>query len=139
MTDSERERFRQSLERCRNDPGFMKRFYHLFMESSPEIAKKFQHTNWDRQYQMVVDSFLHLTDPDLTWNDDDPHLGHLAEVHGAQGQAVPAWMFDNWTDALLQAVMDTDPQYDDEIDAAWRKYLWKGIAFMKARYNQPRV
>jgi hemoglobin-like flavoprotein len=136
MTKDQREVFQQSLARTTTDPTFMERFYEHFLNSSPTIREKFKRTNWERQYRMMVESFEHLTDLSRSWTESDEHLRRLAAVHGKQGNKIPAWMYDNWLDSLLLAVAECDPEFDDDVAAAWRKTMWKGIAFMKARYGE---
>ena len=139
MTKDQREVFQESLARATKDPRFMERFYEHFLNSSSAIREKFKRTNWERQYRMMVESFEHLTDVGRSWTDNDEHLRHLAAVHGKQGNKIPAWMYDNWLDSLLVAVSESDPEFDDDVASAWRKMMWKGIAFMKARYGEELV
>ena len=50
MVDSKRlETYVGSLTRCLGMPAFLDRFYEVFLESSPEVAEKFKHTNFARQ------------------------------------------------------------------------------------------
>ncbi len=49
---------RDSLSRCIQSPEFLDLFYQLFMNSSEDIRKKFEKTDFDRQKKMLQDSLF---------------------------------------------------------------------------------
>jgi hypothetical protein len=133
----DQELMQQSLNRCGPNENFVDRFYETFLASSPAIRKKFAQTDWDRQLRMMTVSLLHMTKPNRIWDLSDEALRNLAIKHGAHGEAIPAWMYDNWLASLLSAAKQCDPEFDSETENAWLQTLAKGIAFMKANYQEP--
>ena len=49
-----------SYHRCREDDRFIDTFYDIFLSKSPEIAKKFEHTDFRHQKLMLRESLLEM-------------------------------------------------------------------------------
>lgn len=126
---------RDSLSRCIQNPAFLDRFYGLFIESSEDIRKKFENTDFARQKRMLQDSlFVMLVAAGTTTGFARKELSKLADRHSRAQLAIdPAW-YDTWLRCLLQAVSEHDPEYRPELEKAWRESLRDGIELMKARY-----
>jgi hemoglobin-like flavoprotein len=126
---------RDSLSRCSQDPAFLGRFYQLFIDSSDDIRKKFEKTDFARQKKMLQDSlFVMLVAAGTTTGFAYKELSKLADRHSRRQLAIdPAW-YDIWLRCLLQAVSEHDPEYRPELDDAWRESLRDGIELMKSRY-----
>lgn len=130
--------FYDSLDRCLHAPGFLKRFYEIFLASSPEVQQKFQHVDMTRQRQVLHQS-LQLTlmaaygTPESTRG-----LQSLAETHSRQARDIPPHLYDLWVDALVQAASEHDPQFTPELGPLWRDMLGPTIRFLTDRYdNRP--
>jgi hypothetical protein len=107
--------FEDSLRRCNADPGFIDRFYELFLMSSPKVREKFAGTDFVRQKQMLQAS-LHLL---LVAARDDgkrptPLLDEVAARHGASEMAIGAELYDLWLDSLLKTVKACDAGWSEE-------------------------
>lgn len=126
---------RDSLSRCIQSPAFLDRFYDLFMDSSADIRKKFENTDFARQKKMLQDSlFVMLVAAGATGGIARKELVKLAERHSRKQLAIdPAW-YDNWLSCLLQAVSENDPEYRPELESAWKESLSESIDVMKSRY-----
>jgi hemoglobin-like flavoprotein len=126
---------RDSLSRCVKNPAFLDRFYQLFVDSSAEIRKKFEKTDFARQKRVLQDSlFLMLVSAGTTGGPAHAELSKLAERHSrGQLDIKPEW-YDVWLRCLLQAVAEYDPEYRSELASAWRKSIKEGIDFLAARY-----
>ena len=126
---------RDSLSRCTQAPAFLDRFYELFIDSSADIRKKFENTDFARQKKMLQDSlFVMLVAAGATGGMARKELVKLAERHSRNQLAIdPAW-YDNWLRCLLQAVSENDPEYRPELESAWRESLRESIDLMKSRY-----
>ncbi len=120
------------------NPEFVERFYTLFLNSSPEIAKRFQATDMSRQKTMLHDSFTTLVDFNahrrLT-----PQMRRLGVVHGPQASDVPPELYDLWLESLMRTVREFDPECNDETELAWRLTLAPGIAYLQHAYRHPSV
>lgn len=126
---------RDSLSRCIQDPAFLDRFYGLFIDSSEDIRKKFENTDFARQKKMLQDSlFVMLVAAGTTTGFAYKELSKLAERHSRRQLGIdPAW-YDTWLRCLMQAVSEHDPEYRPELGDAWRESLRDGIELMKSRY-----
>ena len=133
MIERDIELFNDSLERCSANADFLRRFYTLFLASSGEVAKKFEHTDFRRQTRLLRTS-LYI----MMLSSDDPELGahleRLAKLHGRAGLDIKPELYDVWLDCLLRAVAEFDPMFDTQSAGAWRRVLQPGIDFMKSRY-----
>ncbi len=127
------ELFNDSLERCSAKPGFLTRFYGLFMASSETVARKFEHTDLRKQARMLKSSLYIMM---LASNESERavHLEKLAKHHGRAGLAIAPQLYDVWLDQLMVAVEEFDPRFDLQTGAAWRRVLQPSIEFMKSRY-----
>jgi hypothetical protein len=134
------EAFRDSFARIMGDgaynPGFIGRFYELFLESSAEIAERFAGTDMSRQKTMLHDSFTTLMD----FNEHrciTPQLQRLALVHGPGRSDVPPGLYALWLESLLSTVSEFDPAFDSDVELAWRLTLAPGIAYLQHAYTHP--
>jgi hemoglobin-like flavoprotein len=126
---------RDSLSRCIQSPAFLDRFYELFIDSSADIRKKFEKTDFARQKKMLQDSlFVMLVAAGTKSGFAYKELSKLADRHSRQQLAIDPGWYDLWLSCLLKAVSENDPEYRPELDDAWRECLRDGIDLMKARY-----
>lgn len=129
--------FEQSLARCTAHPGFLDRFYGLFLASSPKVQEKFAGTDFVKQKQMLNASFnLMLRAAQNEGGGRLEYLDDLATRHGAKQLAIGAELYDLWLDSLLEAVRGCDPAASAEVEAAWEQVMGVGIAYLSARFNQ---
>jgi hemoglobin-like flavoprotein len=133
MDERDVELFNDSIERCSASPEFLTRFYTLFIASSGEVAKKFEHTDLRRQARMLKTSLFILM---LASEETEriAHLSRLAKLHSHSGLDIRPELYDLWLEKLVQAVSECDRKFDREIEAAWRRVLQPGIDYMKSRY-----
>lgn len=137
MTPTDLERFDESLSRCYANPGFLERFYQLFLEASPEARDKFAGTDMPQQRRMLKASLVLMM---LAGGGKPEGMGHMARigaVHGKGGYDIPAPLYDIWLSCLLQTVREIDPKVDDTLLLVWRSVLEPGIAYMKSHYDAP--
>jgi len=136
MNPEELDLFHRSLNRCTANEEFLERFYDLFMRSSPEVRERFARTNWLRQKRMLVASFHMMLVAEEKGTDGNAHLERLAATHSKQGRNITPDLYDLWLDCLLRAARDFDPEWNEKIEAVWRKTMTKGIRYMTSRYNR---
>jgi hemoglobin-like flavoprotein len=125
--------YKRVMAREISQESFFQAFYRIFLSSSPEAAEKFRNTDMNRQQEMLRMSMDHMTyfslDRQATEN-----LRSIARVHGRTGADIPPELYDVWLEALVETVRLFDPDYDDEVDLAWRVALAPGITYMKQMY-----
>lgn len=137
LTDRDNELFNDSFERCMQNtraPGFLDRFYEIFIASSLEVAQKFLKTDFPQQVRALKASLCFL----MMASGGDPesvaHLEEMAQLHDRKHLNIRPELYDLWLTCLLEAVREYDELFDPETEMAWRRVLGFGIEFMKARY-----
>ena len=134
MAERDVELFNDSLERCTGRPGFLDRFYELFMASSEEVAAKFKHTDFRKQKKALRVSLYKMMLVREGNAGADVDLERLAQLHSRRQLDVRPELYELWLDRLIQAVREFDPLFSGESEKAWRNVMRPGIEFMKARY-----
>jgi hypothetical protein len=85
--------FNESLDRCLSQPEFLNRFYEILLASSEEIAKKFRHTEFERQKAALKRALYVLLFAHEWGLKGDAYLRGLARRHGRQDLDVrPAFL-----------------------------------------------
>jgi len=127
--------FNDSYERCLARSDFFDRFYDNYIGANEFVAKKFAHTDLDRQ-KNVLKASLHMLMALRTTDAEDAvsYFRKIGMVHSRKGQDIPPEMYDVWMSTLLQTVQECDDRYDARIEMAWRKLLSGGIEIMKSMY-----
>ena len=130
--------FERSFERAVGNGSynheFISRFYDLFLARSEQIARLFENTNMAVQKTMLHDS-LHLMLDFYRGGKVNADLERVANVHSRSQHDIPDVMYEQWLISLLQAVQEFDPEYDDQVEQAWREVLRPGIQFMQYRHD----
>ena len=134
MTEDDVALFNDSLERCRQKPGFLDQFYDLFVASSGEVAEKFAHTDMLRQKRMIALSLYQMISFAEGLPEGEVHLDRIAKIHSRGGVNIGPQFYDSWLHCLIQAVSEYDPSFNEEVERVWRAILDRGVAFMKAQY-----
>ena len=128
--------FDRSLRRCDALPYFLDVFYTKFLDSSPDIAKKFVNTDFVRQKRALRASLHHLL---LAAQDQekgpDAYLAEVAERHGVGHLDIGAELYDFWLDSLLATVKECDPEFSPEVEKAWEDVMMVGIRYLCASYH----
>jgi len=126
------ELFNDSFESCVHHPGFLERFYEIFVNASPEVRDKFKNTDLEKQVRMIKQSLLLLTMACLGTKEIDEELARLGQKHGRDGLKIGAHLYELWLDCLLQAVSEFDPKWSDAVGNSWRKMFDAFIFAMKS-------
>ncbi len=134
MTEEEIALFNDSLERCTVHPEFLDRFYQTFIASSPEVAKKFKHTDFRRQKILLRTSLYMMMLAAMDKSEAQEYLKQIAHVHSRGGHDIRPELYDLWLDCLIRTVKEFDPAFSKNIENAWRTMMQPGIEFMKSRY-----
>lgn len=109
--------------------AFISDFYQQFFNRSSEVAALFANTNMSAQKTMLHDSLNILREFHDSGIISD-ELSHLAKVHGRQGHQVPLRLYNLWLDCLMLSVAHFDPEFDHDIELAWRLVLIPGITYI---------
>jgi hemoglobin-like flavoprotein len=127
--------FEESLRRCFAKPGFLDRFYELFLGSSPEIKEKFANTDLERQKSALRASFqLLVSAASDEHGGPEHHLNGLAERHSRRDLDIGAAYYDLWLDSLLQAAREFDGEFTADVEKAWENVLGVGVKYLLSKY-----
>lgn len=115
--------------------SFFSRFYENFLAKSPAISDLFRDTDMTKQVGMLQKSFFAVTSMYVTRTPND-HVYRIAESHSASGYDVAPELYDLWLDAIVDTVREQDPQFEADVELAWRLALSPGILLMKHYYDK---
>ena len=123
-----------SFDRCVRSEGFFETFYDNLMAKSPEIERKFAHTDMEKQKQVVMASLLTC----LRMGNGDPRarlaVAEIGASHSRQGHNIRPELYRLWLDALCEAVRDHDRRFTPLLAAKWRKEMRAPIALITSMY-----
>ena len=114
--------------------GFFDTFYTNFIEASPDVAAKFSGTNMKRQREMLRMSLDHMVYFAID-KEETSEIARVAAVHAKSQKDISEHLYKLWLDSLLATVSQFDPEYDEQIDTAWRLALAPAIEYMIGRYD----
>ena len=115
--------------------GFFDTFYRHFLDSSAEARQKFQNTDFSLQKQMLRESLGHMERFSQFKRADDVIL-NLAKRHSRMQLDIAPALYDAWLTSLVAAVAVHDPEFDRDVEIAWRMQLAAGIEYMKLNYDK---
>ncbi len=119
-----------SYYRCKREAGFLDTFYELFLAKSPEVAQKFARTDFKVQKLMLRQSLLEMICFDRGMPGTREEIERLGRHHGQLG--VTPEMYQQWLDALCEAVKRHDPEYTPDLEQIWREAMRTSIDAMIA-------
>lgn len=134
MESSPKTLFLDSLSRCRSSPGFIHGFYERFLSSSPDVARKFRFTDFERQERMLARSLELVAAATAGDPDGLAEITQRAETHDREHLNIGAPLYDLWLESLIAEARSTDPVWSERVEAAWRTILGFAIHHMMARY-----
>lgn len=115
--------------------GFLDTFYQNFLASSPSVAAKFSATDMEKQREMLRMSLDHMVYFAID-REETSEIARVAAAHSKRQADIPEHLYAVWLDSLLATVSQFDPEFDAEIDAAWREALAPAIEYMQRHYEQ---
>lgn len=129
----------ESLRRLR-DAGFSRRFYEIFLTSDPRVARLFRTTDFVRQRELFEHGVQMLLEVARGSAMGRLAIERLARMHGRHGTVpVTADMYTLWLNAFFAAARECDPEWNDSLDAQWKRDLAAGVEMMRAVAAPPRA
>jgi hemoglobin-like flavoprotein len=119
--------FGEGVGISRDADPFFESFYNHFLLDA-EVAAVFSSTNMTRQVGMLRKSFFHLVAFYVS-NEPSAELERIAVIHHKLG--IDSRFYDNWSDALIKAVGEFDPDCDLATELAWRWAMAPGLTYMR--------
>lgn len=118
-----KEIFLKSLERCTQSSEFIPTFYDRFVASSPEVRRKFAHTDFAKQNKMLLRSLKLAAAATAGESEGLREITERAEPHDRHHLNIKAHRYELWRTALLETARRCDKQWDTVTEAAWKTIL----------------
>lgn len=123
----------QSFNRCLQRRDFLRRFYTIFTQRDSRIAERFRNTDWDQQVHLlrhgISASIMYASGTGLGQHE----LERLRQSHGPGQYDIPDWMYDDWLEALIQALAESDSHWDAHLEQRWREAMGRAIDHIAQR------
>lgn len=129
--------FHDSFHRCQAVPGFFDSLYQKLINSSDEVRAKFANTDFERQKRLVRTSFyLLMLSAQDKMNGPEKYLEGIAIRHSAEQLDIAPHLYSLWLECLLSTVEDTDPNYSEDVEEAWRELMNVGVLYLISEYRR---
>lgn len=123
-----------SFQRCCQAPDFFPCFYRHFFHACPDAEPLFARTDFKRQHKLLQHAIGLLLNYPHQPTGDPNILRRVAERHSRRDLGIAPSMYEPFVEALLRTVREHDARCDDAVEAAWRRTLAPGVAYMRDRY-----
>ncbi len=127
--------YKRVLETGTDGTDFFEAFYHHFLNSSSLIREQFLNTDMEKQRSMLKKSFYSLISFYASGAADNV-LEKIAYKHSARQLDIKPAFYDLWMESLVATVQDYDPEFNDDVELAWRLVMSLGITYMKFKYDR---
>ena len=129
-----REVFLQSVRRCSADDGFIPAFYARFLNTSEEVREKFQFTDFTKQNGMLQRSLELCAGATAGDSEALREMRERATTHDRDHLNIAPRLYAVWLESIIDAAREFDDQWDDDVEAAWRRILGHVIHHMTRSY-----
>ena len=114
--------------------SFVEAFMGTLVGASEEIRSKFTVAGRARMTNVLLPSILHLAAYSKTDAPSDA-LYDIARRQSRSERDIAPHLYDVFFNSLLWTVKKYDPEYTNEIGAAWKQALTRGLEYMKSMYD----
>ena len=125
---------RASYVRCCEVPDFFAYFYAELFASCPSARPLFANTDFDKQHRLVRHGIGLL----INFNEEpekEPNILTRVAVRHRRGElGIDPSFYPFFIEAFVATARRFDPQFDAELERAWRAATAKGVAYMTATY-----
>ena len=114
---------------------FFSKFYDNFTSASPDVRKKFQNTDMQKQKTALRRSLYYMQDFYVNKQTTD-YMQGIADTHSKKDKDISPQLYDLWLETLVATVRELDPKYDRDVGLAWKIVMSTGITYMKDMYDR---
>lgn len=114
---------------------FLDEFYQSFMAASPEVRKRFEKTDFEKQ-KKVLKSSLYQILALYTNKIVDAHFEKIVKSHSKSELDIYPYLYEIWLTCLINTVKRNDLAFSSEVELAWRMVMALGITYMKFKYDK---
>ena len=129
-----KEQFLKSLERCSASDRFIPAFYDRFLSSSDEVKHKFRFTDFEHQNKMLLRSLQLCAHATVGLPEALREINERATTHDRHHLNIEPRLYDLWLAAIIETAREFDPQWDESVEASWRRILGHAIQHMIRQY-----
>jgi hemoglobin-like flavoprotein len=135
MTKEDTRLVKRSFSRCFiGGKNVIDRFYEIFLHSHPDIAGKFQHTDFTQQKLLLrqgINCILMFAEGSYA---GEFCLEEIKVSHNKKHINIHPSYYVYWKDSLLKALSENDPEYNQELEQLWIEAIDYGIKFIADGY-----
>ena len=124
----------QSYGRSCNQPAFYQTFYDIFMGKSADIRAKFVNTEMSAQHGLLRGGIMWLIMHARGMSDSK--IRALGKSHSRGQLDIHPSHYALWLDALMETLYKHDPEFNLQLELAWRRTLEPSIDKIISMYNQ---
>lgn len=135
FNDSYERIFGRNISTSKNGDDFFDYFYWSFINSSPEVEYAFRNTDMDNQKSMLKKSLMYAVNFSAC-GQDFSYMEAIAKSHSKAEKNIDPKLYDFWLDSMVVAVKKFDPEFNDNIELAWRLALDHAITYMKYMHSR---
>lgn len=128
---------RASYTRIEDRAGFAHQFYVYFFKLSPKIKEYFKNTDFEHQEKLLFHGVGYLLDfLDGKNEHARKQVIRLSRSHSQFGLNIHPHQYFYWMEALILAVKDFDPYWEDSLAHQWREVIHFPVSFMISQYSK---
>jgi len=125
---------RLSYGRAISSKSFLGHFYELFIKSSPIVARQLAETDIEKQ-QTLLSQAINM----VILFPQGSKIAHQAitrirESHGRDGLNIKPEYYKFLVGSLTAALAEHDPEFDDDLEQAWRLVAQQAIDYIVEGY-----
>ena len=130
-----KDRFLESLDRCKASESFLACFYDRLLDADPEIRLRFRFTNMERQ-QAMLEGALRVCSSAVAGEPDGlAQLRELGRTHDRDHHDISPEWYPVWINSIVATAAEYDPEWSEEIESIWRSILQHVTHRMASQYN----
>lgn len=134
ISEKEIQNVQASYGRALWDLDFLDNFYEIFLDSHPEIRPRFANTDFVKQKDLLRHGLMSV----LMFAEGQPSartcLERIRSTHSREKMAISPDLYPHWIQSLMKAVSKSDPKFDQDLEANWRKVIAPAIEFIQSGY-----
>lgn len=114
------------------DPDlFFKHYNDKFINADPQIAVLFSNTGMEQRAKILMESMTHIISF-VTSNEASEEINRIAISHGKDDLNITTEFYDIWLECLIDTVRELDPEFNSQVEKAWRAIMSPGLEYMKS-------
>lgn len=114
--------------------SFLMRFYELFINSDPVVARKLALTDMEKQQELLSQALnmviLFPQENKIAKN----AIKRIRESHQRNALDIKPEYYRFWIESLITALAENDPEFNDDLEQAWRSVVQVAVDYIIEGY-----